>query len=171
MKTYIVVIVSVITSLAFTNLTHAEGEIYRYKNSQGNTVYSDRKPNTEYELITGSSKKSNAQPIETKESKKAPLAVRSVKEVSAITDTIKPDIDALYTKLVSKDREAQGKVAINFTIAQAGNITSCAEDETKMKSSKFNGAICGQINKLQFKPVENPDLVSLTFTYNFNPAR
>ena len=171
MKTYVVVIVSLITSLAFTNLTHAEGEIYRYKNSQGNIVYSDRKPNTEYELIKGNSKKSNAQPIETKESKKAPLAARSVEEVRAITDTIKPDIDALYTELVAKDRDARGKVTINFTIAQAGNITRCAEDETEMNSSKFNGSICEQINKLQFKSVESPDPVRLTFTYNFNPAR
>lgn len=171
MKTYIIVIASLITSLAFINLTHAEGEIYRYKNSQGNIVYSDRKPNTEYELIKGANKKTNSQSTETKESEKAPLVARSVEEVRAITDTIKSDIDALYTALVTKDREAQGKVTINFTIAQAGNISRCAEDETEMNSSKFNGSICEKINELQFKAVESPDPVRLTFTYNFNPAR
>ena len=170
MKTYIVVIVSLISSLTFTNLSHAEGEIYRYKNSQGNIVYSDRKPNTEYEVIKGGNKNSNSQSTETKDTEKAPVVARSVADVRAITDSIKSDIDGLYTELVAKDNAAQGKVTINFTIAQAGNITRCAEDETEMNGSKFNGSICEQINDLQFKAVESPDPVRLTYTYNFKPA-
>lgn len=171
MKTVIIVIFSLITGLSSTTLTHAAGEIYRYKNSLGNEVYSDRKPNTEYEIIKGGNKNSNAQTTDAEESVKPPAPARSVEEVRAMTGTIKPEIDALYTQLVSENYESQGKVTVNFTIAPAGNITHCAEDETEMNGAKFNGSICEKIKTLQFNAVESPDPVRLTFTYDFNPSR
>jgi hypothetical protein len=170
MKTPLVVIFSLITGLSLTTLSHAAGEIYRFKNSQGNTVYTDRKPNSDYEVIKGGNKISNAQTTETNESISATVVTRSVDDVRAVTDTLKPDIDSLYTKLVTSDQDSRGKVTVNFTIAQTGNVTSCAEDETEMNGAKFNGSICEKINALQFKAVENPDPLRLTFTYNFKPA-
>jgi hypothetical protein len=170
MKMPLIVIFSLIIGLSLTTLSHAAGEIYRFKNSQGNIVYTDRKPNTDYEVIKGGNKISNVPATETNARQQATVVTRSVEDVRAVTDTLKPEIDGLYTQLVTSDNDSQGKVTVNFTIAQAGNVTSCAEDETEMNGAKFNGSICEKINALQFKAVENPDPLRLTFTYNFQPA-
>jgi hypothetical protein len=170
MKTVIVVIFSLFIGLLASTLSHAAGEIYRYKNSQGNIVYSDRKPNTEYEIIKGGDNKNRREATVINNAIQNVTTARSVADVRAVTDTIKPAINSLYTQLVAGDNESQGNVTVNFTIVQAGNITSCAEDETEMKGTKFNGSICEKINSLQFKSVASPDPLRLTYTYKFNPA-
>jgi hypothetical protein len=170
MKTVIVVIFSLVIGLLVTTLSHAAGEIYRYKNSQGNIVYSDRKPNAEHEIIKGGNITSNPEATEKNNAIQGVITARSVADVRSVTDTIKPAIDSLYTQLVASDNKSQGNVTVNFTIVQAGNISSCAEDETEMKGTKFNGSICDKIKSLQFKAVASPDPLRLTYTYNFNPA-
>jgi hypothetical protein len=170
MKTVTVVIFSLVIGLLVTTLSNAAGEIYRYRNSQGNFVYSDRKPNTEYEVINGGSINSNPESTERNNAVDSVITARSVADVRAVTDTIKPAIDSLYTQLVASDNESQGNVTVNFTIVQSGNISSCTEDETEMKGTKFNGSICEKIKSLQFKAVASPSPLRLTYTYNFNPA-
>lgn len=170
MKTVIVGIFCLVAGLLVSTLSLAAGEIYRFKNPEGNIVYSDRKPSTEYELIKGGNKKSNSQTTEKDNAIESVTTARSVAEVRAVTDTIKPEIDSLYTQLVASDNKSQGNVTINFTIVQAGNISSCAEDETEMQGAKFNGSICEKIKSLQFKAAASPDPLRLTYTYNFKPA-
>ncbi len=168
MKKYNIVIFGLIL-FVISSISHAAGEIYRYKNAEGNTVYSDRKPDTDHEVVKGPSKKSvssNTTPEPT-DTEQTPTPSRTVEEVKEITDTLKTDIDILYTELVNKNSETKGNVVVSFTIVQAGNVSHCAEDESEMQGAKFDGSICEKIRGLEFGEVEGSDPVRLTFTYNF----
>ncbi len=166
MKKYNIVIAGLIL-FAVSSFTHAAGEIYRYKNSEGNTVYSDRKPDTEFDVIKGASKKPATSDSTPEATEQTDTPSRTVEEVNKLTDTLKTDIDALYTELVNTNSETRGSVVVNFTIAQAGNVSHCSEDESEMQGAKFDGSICEKIKGLEFGEIENPDPTRLTFTYNF----
>lgn len=168
MKTNYRIILAFVIGLSFTNVADAAGEVYRYKNAEGNIVYSDRKPTAKYEVVKRVNNKPSAAPTSEVEAAEQTVVTRSVEEVRTLTDTIKPEINGLYTQLVAKDNATQGNVTVSFTIAQTGAVTHCAENETEMKGAKFNGSICEKVSNLQFDPAANPDPVRLTFTYNFD---
>lgn len=165
MKKYNCIIFGLILS-AISGTGYSAGEIYRYKNTEGNTVYSDRKPNTNHELVKGVSNTQAATNATSETAEQTP-ATRSVEDVREITDTLKTDIDVLYTERVNTNSETKGDVVVSFTIIQAGSVSHCAEDESEMQGAKFDGAICEKIKRLAFGKVENQDPIRLTFTYNF----
>ncbi len=143
--------------------------MYKYRDKNGNYVFSDKKPEAQHEAIEkGNYKGSEKVKEKTAEAQPTP-PTRLIESVRPIIASVKPDINELYKELFLADKETQGKVVVAFTIAKEGNVTSCNEDESGMTRTGFNGRICEKIQSLNYGVVEESKPVDITYSYNFKP--
>ena len=170
MKTIIIVMFSFVTGLLLSSLSHATGEIYRYKNFQSDIVYSNRKSHTRHETINGGNPKVQSKTTAMNNNIQNVTPRRLVTEVSVATDTINAAINDLRTQLVDSNIESQTKVIVNFINIQASDIAQCLDDVTEMRGGKFDGSACKEINSLQFKSIASAYSSKLTYIDNFDTA-
>lgn len=148
---------------------NAHGDIiYKTRNSEGTYKYSDKKPKSSYETIDKGDYKGTQQP-EAKESENAIPATRSMETIRTITESAKDKINGAYQDLYIANNDTQGKVAVEFTIEKAGNVSQCKENESDMSGSNFNGKICDIISALNYGPVESSNPVNIKYNYQFQP--
>ncbi len=143
--------------------------MYKYRDKNGNYVFSDKKPETQHEVIEkGNYKGSKKVDEESIEPQPTP-PTRLMESVRPIIEGIKPEINELYKQLFIADKETQGKVVVAFSISKEGNVTSCNEDESGMTRPGFNGKICEKIQSLNYGIVEESKPVDIKYSYNFKP--
>jgi hypothetical protein len=146
--------------------------IYKSYDRNGNPVFSDREPKTQYEIIKKSSAKKQVQADATQEAEQqqAPIPpVRTIETIREITNTAQAEINAIYESIYKSNNETQGKVIVAFSIDQSGKVISCSEDESGMTTPSFNGKICEKINTLNYGEVAEEKVTKTNFTFQFKP--
>jgi hypothetical protein len=139
--------------------------IYKSQDKNGNPIFSDRKPDSRYQIIEKGNYRSSKQIA-------APTDIpeeRSLDTIRGKTNEIKGDIDALYNGLLAIDQSTQGTVTVNFVIGQDGRVGECAEDESAMSGGTFKGTICAAIQTINYEPVVSEQPKKVTYTYQFKP--
>lgn len=159
-------ILFIILNLAFSSKLYSDS-IYKSYDKNGNPVYSDREPDSQYETI----KKVNLKP-KTKEEKVEPIpAVRSVNSIRTKTMTLQQDINSIYEELHESNNSIKGKTIITFSIDKEGKVVKCDEDETGMTLASFNGKICEKISTLDYGKVEKNEATKVNYTYHFQTKK
>lgn len=145
--------------------------IYKSRDNRGTVLYSDKKPEGDYELFSKEKKKRLSDPDQSASEEESVILPekRDLASIRTTTDSVKNNINEIYKNLFLDDNEVRGELKVDFTINQQGQVTNCTEDESQMQKAGFNGKACQTIQQLNYGAVQSVDPITVNFTYTFQP--
>jgi len=90
---------------------------------------------------------------------------RSKAEITAVVNQRVNDLKSIYNKYLKEKPDFTGKVALKFTIAPSGDITSINITSSTTRYPDFDNAIKDQVSKWKWKAKNGNTMVTVSFEF------
>ena len=93
----------------------------------------------------------------------------TAQEIMAIIKAHLNEIRHCYEQLLQRSPSASGKIAVEFVVALAGNVSSVKVTEASLNESVMRGCVTGKIQRWDFPKPRGGQPVTVNYPFVFNP--
>lgn len=93
----------------------------------------------------------------------------TAQEIMAVIRAHLNEIRHCYEQLLQRSPNASGKIAVEFVVALAGNVSSVKVTESSLNDSVMRGCVTGKIQRWDFPKPRGGSPVTVNYPFVFNP--